>query len=182
MSKKFELSWVDDEVWENTPNEIQEKKTRFGILRHWIKIRKKRIERLQTKINKLQVERRGWESERLSLYNELITFHKKYIPTVNPTTQPGNNYQWSINLTIGGLKRKKYLGSNKNVRKSLDNIKDIEIFLPKMTDVRNDLTSECREEIRRIIQKNLVKEMENDFEGIVQKWKDDKLIMWDYFY
>lgn len=182
MSKKFELSWVDDEVWGKTPNEIQEKKTRFGVLQHYIKIRNTRIERLKTKINKLQVERKGWEKERTSLYNELITFQKEYIPTVNPTTQVDNNYQWSINLSIGGKKRKKYLGSNKNVRKRLDEIKDIEIFLPKMTDIRNDLTSECREEIRRIIQKNLIKEMESDFKGVVQKWKDNDLKMWDYFY
>ena len=182
MSKKFELSWVDDEVWGKTPNEIQEKKTRFGVLQHYIKIRKTRIERLQTKINKLEVERRGWERERTELYKDLIGFQKKYIPSVNPTVQPGNNFQWSINLQIGTIKRKKYLGSNKNVREKLDKIKDIEIFLPKMTDIRNDLTSDCRVEIRRIIQKNLVKEMEKDFDGINTKWKNDELKMWDYFY
>lgn len=181
MSKKFELSWVDEEVWSKTPDEIQEKKTRFGDLQHWIKIRKKRIERLKTKINKLQKERREWEKERTSLYNELISFQKEYIPKVNPTPQPGNNYQWSINLDLGGKKRKKYLGSNKNVRSKMDEIKDLELFLPKIGD-RNDLQEELREEIRKIVQRNLVKEMENDFDGVVQRWKDDKLKMWDYFY
>lgn len=181
MSKKFELSWVDDEVWEKTPEEIQEKKTRFGVLQHWIKIRKKRIERLQTKINKLQKERRGWEKERTSLYNELISFQKEYIPIVNPTTQVGNNFQWSVNLDLGGKKRKKYLGSDKNVRSKMDEIKNIDIFLPKL-GTRNNLTEELREEIRKIIQRNIVKEMENDFDGVVTRWKEDKLKMWDYFY
>ena len=182
MSKKFELRWVDDEVWKETPTDIQEKKIRFGVLQHFIKIRKRRIERLKKKIKELQLERSDWEKERTVLYHDLISFQKQYIPSVSPTVQPSNNFQWSINLTIGILKRKKYLGSNENVRKRLDEIKDIDIFSKKKDDMRNDLTKECREEIRKIIQKNIVKEMENDFDGVTKKWENDELKMWDYFY
>lgn len=182
MSKKFELKWVDEEVWEQTPTEIQEKKTRFGELQHYIKIRKGRIERLKKKIKDLQLERLEWERERTLLYKDLIGFQKEYIPSVSSTSQPGNNFQWSINLTIGNLKRKKYLGSNKNVRERLDEIKDMELFLPKMTDIRNDLSKECKIEIDKIIQRNLVKEMEKDLESVTKKWERDELKMWDYFY
>ena len=85
-------------------------------------------------------------------------------------------------MTIGILKRKKYLGSNENVRKRLDEIKDIDIFSKKKDDMRNDLTKECREEIRKIIQKNIVKEMENNIDVVTKKWENDELKMWDYFY
>jgi hypothetical protein len=180
MSKRFELKWVDEEVWERTPNEIQEKKTRFGVLQHYIKIRKGKIERLIQKIKVLQLERIEMEKERTSLYKDLIEFQKEYIPSVSSTSQSGNNFQWSINLTIGNLKRKKYLGSNKNVRGRLDEIKDMELFLPQMNDIRNDLSQECKREIDKIVQRNLVKEMEDDLKGVVQKWKNDELKMWDY--
>jgi len=182
MGKNYELKWVDEEVWEQTPSEIQKKKTRFGNLQHWIKVRKNRIEKLKKKIKELQLERTEWEKERVVLYKDLSTFQKNYVPSVNPTTQVSNNYQWSINLEIGILKNNVYLGSNKNVRKRLDEIKDIELFLPKMDDIKDDLTEECREEIRRIIQRNLVKELEKDYQGVYSRWEKNQLKMWDYFY
>jgi hypothetical protein len=182
MGKNYELKRVDDEVWELTSPKIQEKKTRFGILQHYIKVRKKRIERLKKKIKELQLERIEWEKERGNLYDNLSSFQNNYIPSVNPTTQVGNNYQWSINLKIGGLKRKVYLGSNTKVRTRLDEIKDLELFLPKINNIKDDLTEECREEIRKIIQKNLVKEMEKDYQGVYNRWEKNQLKMWDYFY
>ena len=179
MSKNYQLKYVDEEVWEQTPNEIQEKKKRFTNLQTWIKQRKKRIERLQTKIKLLQNERREWEKERTQLYSELHGFQENYIPSVSPTQQSGNNNQWSINLKIGTLKRKVYLGSDKKVREKLDEIKDVDIFTSKMYQ-RDDLSEECREEIRKIIQKNLTREMEEDFEGVNDRWKNNELKMWDY--
>ena len=182
MSKNYQLKFVEDEVWGRTPKDIQKKKNRFTNLQTWIKKRKKRIEGLKTKMKDLKLERIEWEKERTQLFDELHSFQEKYVPSVSPTQQKGNNYQWSINLKIGILKRKKYLGSNKKVRERLDEIKDIEIFLPKMNDVRNDLMKECNEEVRKIIQKNLIKEMEDDLDGVTSKWKNDELKMWDYLY
>ena len=181
MGKNYELKWVDDDVWEQTPLDIQEKKSRFGIIQHYIKVRKKRIERLKKKIKELQLERTEWEKERTILYTDLSEFQNNYIPSVNPTTQSGNNFQWSINLKIGNLKRKVYLGTNINVRTKLDEIKDTDLFVFKM-GTRDDLTEECREEIRKIIQKNLVKEMEKDYQDVYKRWGKNKLKMWDYFY
>ena len=37
-------------------------------------------------------------------------------------------------------------------------------------------------EIKRIIEKNLVLEMESDLDGVFERWKNDELKMWDYFY
>ena len=169
-------------VLEQTPLDIQEKKSRFGIIQHYIKVRKKRIERLKKKIKELQLERIEWEKERRNLYDNLSSFQNNYIPSVNPTTQPSQNYQWRINLKIGGLKRSVYLGSNKNVRTRLDEIKDLELFLPKINNIKDDLTKECRKEIRKIIQKNLVTEMEKDYQGVYIRWERNQLKMWDYFY
>jgi hypothetical protein len=75
-----------------------------------------------------------------------------------------------------------YLGSNKNVRTRLDEIKDLELFLPKINNIKDDLTKECRKEIRKIIQKNLVTEMEKDYQGVYIRWERNQLKMWDYFY
>jgi len=180
MARNYELRWVDDEVWDQTPLDIQEKKTRFGTLQHWIRIRKKKIDRLNKEIKDLKLGRIEWEKERLVLYKDLHSFQKSYIPKVNPTTQPGNNWQWSINLTIGNNTKKLYLGSNKKVREKVDEIKDIEIFRPKWNNKGGELNDELREEIRKTIQKNLVYEMKEDMEGVVEKFENKQLKMWDY--
>jgi len=184
MGRNFILKFVEEEVWEQTPIDIQKKKIRFGVLQYWIRIRKKRIERLKMKIKELSSERIEWEKERTMLYHELYEFQNDYIPSVSPTCQKGNSFQWSINLTIGNIKRKVYLGSNKKVRERLDEINNIEKFLPKYNkNIRGgDLIDECRDEIRKIIQKNLINELEKDFKGVNEKWENNQLKMWDFFY
>ena len=182
MARNYELKWVSEEVWEQTPLDIQEKKKRFGVLQHYIKIRKKRIDRLNKKIKDLKLERIEWEKERLVLYKDLYSFQKSYIPSVNPTTQPGNNWQWGINLTIGNNTKKVYLGSNKKVREKVDEIKDIEIFLPKLNNKGGELKDELKDEIRKIIQKNLIKEMKEDMEDVIDKFENKRLKIWNYLY
>lgn len=182
MGKKYELKRIEEEIWRQTPLEIREKKYRFSDLRDWIIKNDKSIERYNKKIKKLKSDNREWKKEKNKLKSELHSFQFDYHPSVSPTQQSSKNYQWSINLTIGGLKRKKYLGSNSKVREKVDEVKDIEIFLPKISDIRNDLMKECNEEVRKIIQRNLIKELEKDFDGINEKWKNDELKMWDYLY
>lgn len=182
MGKKYELKRIEEEIWRETPLEIRNKKYRFSDLRDWILKNDKSIERLEKKIKKLKLEKREWLREKNKLYSELHSFQFNYHPSVSPTQQRDKNYQWSINLTIGGLKRKKYLGSNSKVREKVDEIKDIEIFGRKISDIRNDLMKECNEEVRKIIQKNLISELEKDFDGFNEKWKNNELKMWNFLY
>lgn len=182
MTKKFELKRIDEDVWEQTPLHIQEMRRRFSFLRDEISQSNKKIEKYQNSIRKLKTEKKQLEKERTILYNKLVTFHTENLPSVSPTVQPGNNFQWSINLKIGDISRKKYLGSNKRVRKKLDEIKDFTLYSDRIYNKKDDLTESCREEIRKIIQKNLIKEMESDSLGVFKRWKKDELKMWDYLY
>jgi predicted RNase H-like nuclease (RuvC/YqgF family) len=181
MGKKYELKRVEEEIWRKTPLEIREKKYRFSNLRDWIGKRKKKIEKLEIKIKELKLERREWEKEKNKLFSELHSFQYNYHPSVSPTQQVSKRNQWSINLTIGGLKRKVYLGSDSNVRERLDELK----FDSKYTTLgekRHSMDGHelVKEEIRKIIQQNLVNELKNDFDGFNEKWKKNELKMWDY--
>lgn len=182
MGKNYELAKVNDKVWKQTPLYIQEMKTEYYILQNNIKKNIKRIDKLKTKIKEIEENTEWNKSIRESYYTELQRFHIDYIPSVSPTTQKGNNFQWSINLKIGYIERKKYLGSNKNVRKKLDEILGVEKYYLNMDSIINKYTEECREEIRTIIQTNLKKEMDRNIEEINQKWDENKLKLWDYFY
>jgi hypothetical protein len=182
MGKNYELKRIDEEVWEQTPEHIQEMRRRFSFLRDEITKSNKRIEKYQSTIRKTKIDKKEYEKERTLLYHKLVTFQIGRIPTVSPTVQPGNNYQWSINLTIGDVKRKKYLGSNKKVRERLDEIYHLDIFTSTMNSLTDDLTEHCRKEVRKIVQKNLMKEMETEKDLVIifKKWKKDQLKMWDY--
>lgn len=181
MGKNYELKRLDEEIWERTPEKIQEMRRKFSFLRDEITKSNKKIDRYQTKIENIKSDKKEYEKERTLLYHKLVTFQMDNIPSVSPTVQPGNNYQWSINLTIGDVKRKKYLGSDKKVRKKLNEITDDDKFTSKT--LTNDFIKECREEIRKIVQKNLMKEMETEKDLVIifKKWKKDELKMWDYF-
>lgn len=182
MGKNYELKRIDEEIWERTPKNIQEMRRRFSLLRDEITKSNKKIERYQFLIKKIKTEKKESEKEKKILYHKLVTFQIGNIPTVSPSVQPGNNYQWSVNLTIGDVKRKKYLGSNIKVREKLDEINNHSFFISKMDSRKDDLTKECRMEIKKIVQKNLMNEMETEEDLVIifKKWKKDELIMWDY--
>jgi len=181
MSKNYELKRIDEEVWEKTPEKIQLHRKRFSFLRDEIKKSQKKSDRYQKNVIRLKSERKILEKERNTLYHKLFTFQTDNLPSVSPTTQPSNNFQWSINLKLGDIKRKKYLGSNKKVRERLDELNNTGLFTSRMNAI-DDLIKDCREEIRKIIEKNLGKEIEKDKLGVFKRWKKDELKMWDYFH
>lgn len=178
MGKNYQLKYVDEEVWEQTPSEIQEKKKRFNTLQHRIKVRIGSIDRKKVEIKKTQSELSEWKKERNKLLQELQMFQEKIIPSISPYQSKINGYQWSINITLGGVKKTRYLGSNLKVRERLDEIKDLTLF---SKDLYN-LEDECKSGIRKIIQRNLIDDIEKDFDGMINKLKENKLKMWDYFY
>jgi hypothetical protein len=180
MIKNYELKRIDEEVWEKTPEKIQLDRKRFSFIRDEIKKKQRKIERYQKNIIRLKSERKELVKERNTLYHKLFTFQTDNFPSVSPTSQPSNNFQWSINLRLGDIKRKKYLGSNRKVRERLDELKGTSLFTLRMNS-KDDLTEDCREEIRKIIEKNLGKEIEKDKLGVFKRWKKDELKMWDYF-
>lgn len=187
MGKNYELKRVEEEIWEQTPDHIQVKRRRFSFLRDEITKTKKKIDRHQKSIVKLKDELKEFETERNSLYPELVTFQTNNFPSVSSTLKKKNieskyHYQWSINLTIGDIKRKKYLGTNKIVRERLDEINNDDRYTSKLR-FNKDLEEYCREEIRKIIRTNIGKEMmsEKGKVDLYKKWRKNDLKMWDYF-
>ena len=183
MGKNYALKKIDEDVWKQTPEDIQSMVKGFHIVNNTISELKDNIVMYQKRIKKLRTELRDYEEERKYLHETLYKFQVNNLPSVSPTQQEDNNFQWSINLNINNIRRKKYLGSDKNVRERLDEIKEVETYMMLRKKSRTEDGHEIvKVEIKKNIEKNLVKEIKPDPDGFFDKWKNDKLKMWDYFY
>tara|TARA_R110001599_G_scaffold214286_2_gene412322 strand:- start:2514 stop:3068 length:555 start_codon:yes stop_codon:yes gene_type:complete len=182
MGRNYELNRIEEDIWEKTPEKIQLKRRKYSQLRDDIIDSNKKIKDFQNRIKKLKDEKKEWEKEKIELYHQLVTFQENSIPSISPTSQEGKNNQWSINFSYGGVKRKKYLGSDKKVREKLDEIKNTDVFVPRYKNKIDDLNEECGNEVKKVIEKNLMNEMRTEEEqvNILKKWKKDELNMWDY--
>ncbi len=181
MKKNYQLKYVSEEVWNTTSTEIQDKKKKYSNLNGLIKRREGKIERLRKELKKTQEQVRENKKDRTILLEELQQFSEKYIPSVSPYQSVTNNFQWSVNVKIGNIKKSPYLGSDKKVRIRVDEIKDVEMFYPRLGQM-NDLREDLNEIIRNIIQKNLTKDLEKNFKKVQNKLKENKLKIWDYLY
>lgn len=180
MGKKYELKRVEEDVWRKTDVKIRNLKYRFSDLRDLISAGKNELEELNNSIAKKKSDIKKWEIEKRDLYSKLYNYQFNYHPSVSPTQQNGNNYQWSINLTIGDIKRKKYLGSNRNVRKRMDELTGLDTFSNALNHKGGKLNKELKDAIRKIVQGNLISEMNINPETVYDKWKKDELNMWSY--
>ena len=179
MKKNFQLKYVSEEVWMNTPEDIQEKKKKYSTLSGLIKKRESKIERLKREIKTTQQQLKENKKDRTILLGELQEFTENYIPSVSPYQSSSNNFQWSVNLKIGKLKKTLYLGSDKNVRKRIDEVIGEDKYLPVFGRI-DDLSEELTEEIRNSIQKNLIDELQNDFRGVQNRYEKKGLKMMEY--
>lgn len=179
MKKNYQLKYVSDDVWNNTPKEIQEKKKEYTSVCWKIKQQEGKIYRLRIEIKRTQEKLKDSKSIRTELLSELQQFSENFIPSVSPYQSVYNNHQWSVNLKIGNVKKTRYLGSDKKVRLRVDEIKELDMFYNRLGQI-NDLREELTEVIRDLIQKNLSIELEKDFIGVQKKLKENKLKMWDY--
>ena len=179
MKKNFQLKYVSDEVWKNTPEEIQQKKKKYSTLNGLINKRKGKLERLRREIKSTQQQLNENKKVRTILLDELQEFSENYIPSVSPYQSSSNSYQWSVNLKIGKLKKTLYLGSDKNVRKRMDEVIGEDKYLHVFGRI-NDLSEELTEEIRNTIQRNLIKELQKDFRGVQKRYETKGLKMMDY--
>lgn len=182
MKKNYQLKYVSDEVWNTTSTKIQDKKKKYSNLNGLVKRREGKIERLRKEIKKTQEQVKENKKERTILLEELQQFSEKYIPSVSPYQSITNNFQWSVNLKIGNVKKTSYLGTDKKVRTKVDEIKEMEMFLPRMGNIKDDMREELNDIVRDIIQKNLTKELEKDFTKVQKKLKDNKLKIGDYLF
>jgi hypothetical protein len=163
----------------NTPEEIQQKKKKYSTLNGIIKKRKSKLERLRREIKTTQQQLNENKKDRTLLLDELQEFSENYIPSVSPYQSSSKSFQWSVNLKIGKLKKTLYLGSDKNVRKRMDEITKEDKYLPVFGRI-NDLSEELKEEIRNTIQKNLIEELQKDFRGVQKRYETKGLNMMDY--
>jgi hypothetical protein len=179
MKKNFQLKYVSEEVWMNTPEEIQEKKKKYSSLNGLIEKRESKLERLRREIKLTQQQLRENKKDRTILLDELQEFSENYIPSVSPYQSSSNSFQWSVNLKIGKLKKTLYLGSDKNVRKRMDEVIGKDKYLTVFGRI-DDLSEELTEEIRNTIQKNLIEELQKDFRGVQKRYETKGLKMMDY--
>jgi|GEM_PF-4853711 len=179
MKKNFQLKYVSEEVWMNTPEEIQEKKKKYSTLNGLIKKRESKLERLRREIKLTQQQLRENKKDRTILLDELQEFSENYIPSVSPYQSSSKSFQWSVNLKIGKLKKTLYLGSDKNVRKRMDEVLGKDMYLSVFGKI-NDLSEELTEEIRNTIQRNLIEELQKDFRGVQKGYETKGLKMMDY--
>ena len=151
----------------------------FATLSGLIKKRESKIERLKREIKTTQQQLKENKKDRTILLGELQEFTENYIPSVSPYQSSSNNFQWSVNLKIGKLKKTLYLGSDKNVRKRIDEVIGEDKYLPVFGRI-DDLSEELTEEIRNSIQKNLIDELQNDFRGVQNRYEKKGLKMMEY--
>jgi hypothetical protein len=185
MRKIKELHWLDDETWELLPEEIQKDKMKFNTFNSWIKKREKRIENLKIKIGELREKQREWETDRDEIYDKLHKYHKEYGVSVSPTQSPKhskNSLQWRVNLTIGKESDIFYLGSNKLVRKKVDEVQGWVKYFPD--NHKNKDSEDIKSFIKQKIHKRILGELEKDFDGFMEKFKSKekgkKLNLIDY--
>lgn len=185
MRRIKELHWLDDDTWELLPKEIQKDKMEFNTLNSWIKKREKRIENVKIKIGNLRDGQRVWEKDRDEIYDRLHKYHKEYGVSVSPTQSPKlskNSLQWRVNLTIGKESDIFYLGSNKSVRKKVDEVQGWVKYYPDHQ--KNKDSNDIKSFVKQKIHKMILMELEMDFDGFMKKFnsneKGEKLKLIDY--
>jgi len=122
--------------WEFLPEEERKKKFQFERLINNINRREKKIISDSEKLKELKLELRKWKKERTKQHQQLVQYHKQFIPgfsvslSKNPkkkdiknTTgsfKTSGNLSWTIFVTIQGERKPIYLGTMKDVNEKLD--------------------------------------------------------------
>jgi len=172
------LKWLERDEWVNLPDEIKKDVLRFQNLNLWIRKREKKIETiLSVTLPELRKEKKKWEVEMNELYDKLHQYQSEYKLSISPTQSPKhskNEYQWRVNITIGELKRTPYIGSNKMVRKVLDESFGGTEF--SSTEKGNKKSDEIKKIIIERVKDGITKKMNENYDEFIsdfgnKNWK-----------
>ena len=134
MDDKWRINKVGDD-WMFIPKKERDEKRDYENLTIKINQREKKIESDLGKIKELKKELRKMKSDRTNGYNNVVKYHKKFLPTFSITLDIGNKYveyksgnysetsgnnQWGMRVSIGGKRKYIYIGTVSDVSYYLD--------------------------------------------------------------
>ena len=134
MEDKWRINKIGDDFY-FIPKKEREEKLEYERLLSNISKREKKIESDLNKIKQLKVELRKMKSDRTNGYNNVVKYHKKFLPTFSITLDIGNKYveyksgnysetsgnnQWGMRVSIGGKRKYIYIGTVSDVSYYLD--------------------------------------------------------------
>ena len=134
MEDKWRINKIGDD-FNFIPRKERDEKLEYERLLNKISKREKKIESDLKKIKQLKVELRKMKSDRTNGYNNVVKYHKKFLPTFSITLDIGNKYveyksgdysetsgnnQWGMRVSIGGKRKYIYIGTVSDVSYYLD--------------------------------------------------------------
>ena len=134
MEDKWRINKIGDDFY-FIPKKERDEKLEYERLLSNISKREKKIESDLKKIKQLKVELRKMKSDRTNGYNNVVKYHKKFLPTFSITLDIGNKYveyksgnysetsgnnQWGMRVSIGGKRKYIYIGTVSDVSYYLD--------------------------------------------------------------
>ena len=138
MEDKWRINKIGDDFY-FIPKKERDEKLEYERLLSNISKREKKIESDLNKIKQLKVELRKMKSDRTNGYNNVVKYHKKFLPTFSITLDIGNKYveyksgnysetsgnnQWGMRVSIGGKRKYIYIGTVSDVSYYLDLLED----------------------------------------------------------
>ena len=130
----FRIKKVGDD-WMFIPKKERDEKREYENLTIKIKKREDKIQRDTDKLKELKSELREMKKNRTKGYNNMVKYHKKFIPTFSISLNVGGKYveyksgdygetagnnQWEMMVSIGGKRKYVYLGTIPIVSYHLD--------------------------------------------------------------
>lgn len=178
----YRINKVGDD-WYFLPDKEKTEKSEYERLFHRIKRREKRIQRIEKEeLPKLKKELREWKKDRTKQYNQLVKYHKEFIPkfsvslSKNPKKKDVNNIHgssvtkgnrsWTIYVSIQNERKSIYLGTMKDVNRKLDLIEGTSIYCDYFPDKsiphRNKVTRKIEELIYPLIKEEMLEILVNE--------------------
>jgi hypothetical protein len=124
MEDKWRINKIGDDFY-FIPKREREEKLEYERLLSKISKREKKIESDLGKIKELKKELRKMKSDRTNGYNNVVKYHKKFLPTFSIfLDNDGFNPQWGMWVSIGGKRKYIYIGTVNDVSYHLDLLED----------------------------------------------------------
>lgn len=182
MKKKdYSLKFIGDD-WVFLPKEEVQKKFQYDTLLYNIKRREKKILSDTVKLRVLKVQLSEMKKERTHQFNELVKYHKTFVPSFSISMSKnkksdgsGGNRSWDCEVRIGGMRKSIYLGTSIKTLEILDYIEDYtDYWIYKQPHIigKYDDYDIVKERLEELIIPIIRKEMMDELE------KSDSLVGW----
>lgn len=122
---KWRINKIGDD-FNFIPKKERDEKLEYERLLNKISKREKKIESDLGKIKKLKKDLREMKGERIKRYNNVVKYHKKFLPTFSTFLggEDDGSPQWGVWVRIGGKRKYLYIGTVSDVSYHLDLIEN----------------------------------------------------------